>query len=230
MPPTSQPLTHGGYLRSTSLGGRDTSSSLSSGRPKGTKEESGVCHRGTSSPLPDAHAWRIDRNRRGEFPMRGGSYLIHSPRVLPTPRGDYFTADQSVQGGRGRARGSTGFEGDRTRWLQGRDDDTRSVLRKSMSRPTSRSKQIVSATACRCRGLPRGAYDSWLFFSTVRRVTCHGAMTTSEANEITILYSVHQFSKTGYPNFRLTHALKMLLFQWRVKKSNPCFITFVKIS
>jgi len=42
-----------------------------------------------------AHAWRIDRNRRGEFPMCAGvgSYLIHSPRVLPTPRGDYFTAD-----------------------------------------------------------------------------------------------------------------------------------------
>jgi len=51
----------------------------------------------TSSPLYPAvaHAWRIDRNRRGEFPMCAGvgSYLIHSPRVLPTPRGDYFTAD-----------------------------------------------------------------------------------------------------------------------------------------
>lgn len=35
-----------------------------------------------------------------------GSYLIHSPQVLPTPRGDYFTANGRVEhvgyrGGRG---------------------------------------------------------------------------------------------------------------------------------
>lgn len=49
------------------------------------------------------HASSIDRNRRGEFPMRGGSYLIHSPWVLATLHGDYFTGGQ---GGRRRGGGS----------------------------------------------------------------------------------------------------------------------------
>jgi len=45
---------------------------LSSGRPERDEKESAVC-RSTSSPLPGfAHAWRIDRNRRGEFPMCAG--------------------------------------------------------------------------------------------------------------------------------------------------------------
>jgi len=34
-----------------------------------------------------------------------GSYLIHSPRVLPTPRGDYFTANGRVEHGGYRERG-----------------------------------------------------------------------------------------------------------------------------
>lgn len=33
--------------------------------------------------------------------MWGGSYLIHSPWVLPTLLGDYFTADGEGGGGRG---------------------------------------------------------------------------------------------------------------------------------
>lgn len=56
---------------------------------KGT-EESGVQ---PFIPSPSTYAPSIDRNRRGEFPMWGGSYLIHSPWVLPTLLGDYFTVD-----------------------------------------------------------------------------------------------------------------------------------------
>lgn len=81
------------------------------GDRKGRKKKVVCAARALYPPPPayrPAHAWRIDRNRRGEFPMRGGSYLIHSRRVLPTPRGDYFTADwggnrtPAVMGRRGR--------------------------------------------------------------------------------------------------------------------------------
>lgn len=37
--------------------------------------------------------------------MWGGSYLIHSPWVLPTLLGDYFTADGERRGGGGDGRG-----------------------------------------------------------------------------------------------------------------------------
>lgn len=64
------------------------------GFPKGSKEN------GVRPFIPSlcTYASSIDRNRRGEFPMWGGSYLIHSPWVLPTLLGDYFTAS----GGRER--------------------------------------------------------------------------------------------------------------------------------
>lgn len=58
--------------------------------------------------------------------VRGvGSYLIHSPWVLPTPRGDYFTAN-----GGGGGLNSVVMEGKREQ----RDARDTRPLRKSMSR------------------------------------------------------------------------------------------------
>lgn len=62
------------------------------GISKGTKE-SGVQPFVPSSLLPAPTLGVLIEIEGGEFPMWGGSYLIHSPWVLPTLLGDYFTAD-----------------------------------------------------------------------------------------------------------------------------------------
>lgn len=88
-------MTPRGYLWKK-RGGRDGRKGQE-GISKGTKEN------GVQPFIPSlcTYASSIDRNRRGEFPMWGGSYLIHSPWVLPTLLGDYFTADGEGGGGRG---------------------------------------------------------------------------------------------------------------------------------
>lgn len=84
-------------------------------------------------------------------------------------------------------------------------ETTHTPLRKSMSRPTSRSKQIVSTAHVDAELRLAARTTGWLFF--FYRSPCYVSQhhDDSEANEITILYSLHQFSKTGYPDFRLTH-------------------------
>ena len=68
-----------------------------------------------------------------------GSYLIHSPRVLPTPRGDYFTANGRVEHG-----GYSRRERERESKRKDNGNDTHSAPEIDVSSRTSRSKQIVS--------------------------------------------------------------------------------------
>lgn len=159
MPPTSQPSDP---RRVSSLGpGRSEGGTapLKCATERDERRKWCVPHRSTSSPLPVAHAWRIDRNRRGEFPMRGGSYLIHSPRVLPTPRGDYFTANRGREG-----------EGERLQGIRGRSSTV--VIGGTRHTPRSGNRGLVQ------RRDPNRSYrlhvdtevrlatrtTSWLFF------------------------------------------------------------------
>lgn len=193
MPPTSQPLTYEGYLRSAPEEAREECSSQVGDR-KGRKKKV-VCAAGALHPLYRlTHAWRIDRNRRGEFPMRGGSYLIHSPRVLPTPRGDYFTADGGIE--------HDGYKGGRT---DGEDNagTAHTTLRKSMSRPSvGRSKQIVSDRVS-LQVSPLGIRARWHFPTIHRRVTCLRHRNGSGANEIIIFYSFYQHLQMSHLDLRL---------------------------
>lgn len=134
-----------------------------------------------------AHAWRIDRNRRGEFPMvcGVGSYLIHSPRVLPTPRGDYFTANGRVEhsGYRRKREGA----GERT------TGTAHVPFRKSMSRPERRDpnrsyRRASMQTRLAARNVTYGIFLTTMCYALWR-------YDDSRINEITILYSLVQFFK-----------------------------------
>jgi len=50
--------------------------SLARGCPERNEKESAVCQSTSSLLLGVAHAWRIDRNRRGEFPMCARGWVI----------------------------------------------------------------------------------------------------------------------------------------------------------
>lgn len=71
------------------------------GRPERGRERK-WCVPGALHPLyaSVAHAWRIDRNRRGEFPMwrwRVGLYLIHSPRSSSDPSWRLFHRGRGIE-------------------------------------------------------------------------------------------------------------------------------------
>lgn len=123
-----------------------------------------------------------------------GSYLIHSPRVLPTPRGDYFTANGRVEHGGYRERGKG-----RELWRKDNGDGTRFAPEIDVSSRTSRSKQIVSMRVD--TDSPRGEErDPWHFSDD--RVLCVTApWRQHRINEITILYSLVQFFKPAVFKF-----------------------------
>lgn len=87
-----------------------------------------------------------------------GSYLIHSPRVLPTPRGDYFTANGRVE--HGGYRGAREGEGAGVRTT----GTAHAPLRKSMSRPEHRDPNRDRIDARRCRLASRRGTRPVAFF------------------------------------------------------------------
>jgi len=139
-------------------------SALSSGRPERNEKESAVWQ-STSSPLHGFALayWSKSKGRVSDV-CGVRSYLIHSPRVLPTPRGDYFTANERVEyGGYGRE-----GEGARERTT----GTAHASLQQSMSRTERRDP---NRSYRRCRLASRRETQTAAFFWPC--VMCYGAMT-----------------------------------------------------
>lgn len=101
-----------------------------------------------------------------------GSYLIHSPWVLPTPRGDYSTANGGTRGSN-----TVVMEGRREQ----RDARHTRPLWKSMSRPEDDPNRSCIGVACRYSVVSRRRtrfVTSFFFFLT--DITCYDIVTITE--------------------------------------------------